>query len=493
MKLNSKDRENKMFAGLDFGTSNCSIGIIEQNEPVLIPLEDGETTIPSCVFLEHGVIKPEKVSETDLLARVKAEKAAQTQRAKSETDARVFTDAELINIFRKVIRAENREDAKTNQRMQTVMEALALSDDIIIGREAELAHIINPENGFYIKSPKSFLGAKITKAQQGIFASVIEKMLAFIKEESEYIKGIELESVVIGRPVNFHGLQEKDGNSQALSILTSAAKKVGFKDIEFLMEPLAAAYDYERQLSQDKVVLIIDLGGGTTDCSVVKLGPSYINSDIRESNILGCSGKRIGGIDIDNKLALMGIMPHFGKDIILTNDLPIPPTLFRQAVCVNDVAAQREFNSNRTGVELQRYCYMSLDNRIERLKKLRDDKLGLKLNKSSELTKIALSTKNLTEVNLDYIESNLQISVSRDQLGDAISGELKQIESIVNESLLQSGAKPDTIFVTGGTAISPVIKQWISSMFPDTEIVIGNHFGSVTSGLITHAQRIFGN
>ncbi|GAB2680707.1 molecular chaperone [Aliiglaciecola aliphaticivorans] len=492
MALNSNNKQDKTFAGLDLGTSNCSIGIIEHNEPVLIPLEDGETTLPSCVFLEHGVIKPEKISEQALAERVEAEKAAQAKRAQTDANAQVFTEEQLINIYRKVIRAENREDAKTDQRMQSIGEALAFSGGVMFGREAEFAHIANPENGFYIKSPKSFLGAKITKAQQGIFASVIEKMLAFIKEESEYIKAVELDQVVIGRPVNFHGLQERDGNSQAINIISEAAKKVGFKDIEFLMEPLAAAYDYERQLTQDKVVLIIDLGGGTTDCSVVKLGPNSINNESRESDILGCSGKRIGGIDIDNKLALMGIMPHFGKDIILTNDLPIPPTLFRQAVCVNDVAAQREFNSNRTGVELQRYCFMSLDKRIERLKTLRDNKLGLKLNKSAELTKIALSKDQLAQVNLDYIEDNLQISVSRDQLGDAISGELNQIQSIVNESLQQSGATPDTIFVTGGTAISPVIKQWINTMFPDTEIVIGNHFGSVTTGLITHAKRIFG-
>jgi hypothetical chaperone protein len=217
-----------MFAGLDFGTSNCSIGIINNNEPVLVPLEDGDTKLSSCIFLEHGVIKPEEVSEYELSKRVRAEKLAQAQRHNSEDKSkneRFLSDDELTNIFRKQLRKENRENAKTNQRAQSVMEALQSSSEVIFGKEAELAHISDPENGFYIKSPKSFLGADISRAQQKVFSTVVEKMLAFIKHETEYVKGIELKQVVIGRPVNFHGLQGNNGNVQALQIIDEAAKK----------------------------------------------------------------------------------------------------------------------------------------------------------------------------------------------------------------------------------------------------------------------------
>ena len=243
---------------------------------------------------------------------------------------------------------------------------------MIFGKKAEQAHISDPDNGFYIKSPKSFLGADISRTQQKVFSTVVEKMLAFIKQETEYVKGVELKQVVIGRPVNFHGLQGNNGNVQALQIIDEAAKKVGFKDIEFLMEPAAVAeavaYDYERQLKDDRVVLILDLGGGTTDCSMIKLGPSYINSQSRENCILSYSGKRLGGIDLDNKLALMTLMPHFGKNSMLTSGLPVPSTLFSQAVNINDVRAQQEFNDHRTGNELARYCMMSTDKRLEKWK-----------------------------------------------------------------------------------------------------------------------------
>lgn len=483
-----------MFAGLDFGTSNCSIGIIENDEPVLIPLEDGETRLSSCLFLEHGVVQAEEVSELELSKRVRAEKTAQSQRNNSSDKSkneRVLSDEELVSIFRKKIRKENREDAKTNQRSQSVMQALQSSSEVIFGKEAELAHIADPENGFFIKSPKSFLGANISAAQQVVFSTVVEKMLAFIKQESEYVKGIEVDQVVIGRPVNFHGLQGNDGNKQALQIIDKAAKKVGFKDVEFLMEPVAAAYHYETQLTKDRVVLILDLGGGTTDCSMLKLGPSYVHSDTRETGILSYSGKRLGGIDLDNKLALMTIMPYFGKNSMLNNDLPVPITLFSQAVNINDVKAQQEFNSIRTGNELARFCSMCQDQRLDRLRQLRDRKLGLRLNQSAEMAKIQLSDNDMIDLPLHYIESELFVPISRVALSDAITDELRQFELLINECVQLAGAQPDTIFVTGGTAISPVIQNWINSIFPDIEVVIGNHFGSVTSGLVTHAQRLF--
>ncbi|MFB1037263.1 MAG: molecular chaperone [Sinobacterium sp.] len=483
-----------MFAGLDFGTSNCSIGVINNNEPVLVPLEDGETRLSSCIFLEHGVIKAEEVSQLELSKRVRAEKTAQSKRNNSGNNyrnQRILNDDALINIVRKQLRKENREKAKTTQKAQSVMQALQSNSEVIFGKEAELAHISDPENGFYIKSPKSFLGANISDTQQVVFSTVVEKMLGFIKQETEYVKDNELDQVVIGRPVNFHGLQGNDGNVQALHIIHKAAKKVGFKDIEFLMEPVAAAYDYERQLKNDRVVLILDMGGGTTDCSMIKLGPSHINLPSRENCILSYSGKRLGGIDLDNKLALMTIMPHFGKNSSLTNGLPVPITLFSQAVNINDVRAQQEFSSHRTGNELARFCMMTKDKRLERLKQLRDRKLGLRLNQSAERAKIYLSANQSIDLALDYIEDDFFVHICRDELGDAIKDELRQFELLINDSLRQAGTQPDTIFVTGGTAISPVIQAWIHSIFPNVEIVIGNHFGSVTSGLVTHAQRLF--
>jgi hypothetical chaperone protein len=199
----------------------------------------------------------------------------------------------------------------------------------------------------------------------------------------------------------------------------------------------------------------------------------------------------IGGIDLDNKLSLMTIMPHFGKNGLLTNGLPVPATFFTQAVRINDVSAQQDFSSNRTGSELERCCMMSTDEKLLRLKHLRDQKLGLRLSQSAEIAKISLSAQEQIDLPLAFIEEHFSVPIKRSELAEAIKDELKQFELLINESLRQADTQPEAIFVTGGTAISPVIQNWIHSMFPEIDVVIGNHFGSVTTGLVTHAQRVF--
>lgn len=473
-----------MFAGLDFGTSNCSIAVIENNTPALIPLEDGKSRLPSSLFIEHSNSTPANLT-TDLIAK---------QICALKEDPRVSTSLnheQLVNIARKQLRKAHRLNTANDQRAQSIVQALAANGDLIFGEEAELTHVSDPESGFYIKSPKSFLGADINATQRAVFTTIVEKMLAFIKQEAECIKQQEFSQIMIGRPVNFHGLLGKDGNKQALSIIDSAAAKVGFKEVQFLMEPVAAAYDYERQLNEDKLVLILDLGGGTTDCSMIKVGPSYVHLIDRQDCILSHTGKRIGGIDLDNKLALMALMPEFGKNTVLNNGLPVPNHLFKQAVSVNDVAAQQEFNGRLTGKDIAEYCRISPNPKLNRLKTLRDGKFGLRVSRSAEKAKILLSDQQDILLPLHYIETGLDIPVSRAQLSDAIADELSKFERLMKEAITQAGATPDVLYVTGGTAMSPVVQQWINSAFPDLDIVIGDHFGSVTSGLTTHAQRIF--
>tara|TARA_R110000744_G_scaffold30884_4_gene72977 strand:+ start:60 stop:1487 length:1428 start_codon:yes stop_codon:yes gene_type:complete len=473
-----------MFAGLDFGTSNCSIAVIENNTPALIPLEDGKSRLPSSLFIEHSNSTPANLT-TDLIAK---------QICALKEDPRVSTSLnheQLVNIARKQLRKAHRLNTANDQRAQSIVQALAANGDVIFGEEAELTHVSDPESGFYIKSPKSFLGADINATQRAVFTTIVEKMLAFIKQEAECIKQQEFSQIMIGRPVNFHGLLGKDGNKQALSIIDSAAAKVGFKEVQFLMEPVAAAYDYERQLNEDKLVLILDLGGGTTDCSMIKVGPSYVHLIDRQDCILSHTGKRIGGIDLDNKLALMALMPEFGKNTVLNNGLPVPNHLFKQAVSVNDVAAQQEFNGRLTGKDIAEYCRISPNPKLNRLKTLRDGKFGLRVSRSAEKAKILLSDQQDILLPLHYIEAGLDIPVSRAQLSDAIADELSKFERLMKEAITQAGATPDVLYVTGGTAMSPVVQQWINSAFPDLDIVIGDHFGSVTSGLTTHAQRIF--
>ena len=421
-----------MYAGLDFGTSNCLIGIWKDNAPSLLPLEGQSKRLPSALYTSR------------------------------------------------------------DNDNQTISEALLSDTETAFGEAAILRHIEDSQSGYFIKSPKSFLGADIRKNQLEMFSEIITRMMLHIKRNAENAIQSEIEDIVIGRPVNFHGTRGEVGNRQAISVLEKAALEAGYKNIEFLMEPMAAALDFERSLTKDVTVLVLDAGGGTTDCSMVKLGPSYISVDDRADSILGHSGDRVGGTDLDIKLAVRNIMPYFGKDSLLKSGRSIPVTLFWDAMTINDVNTQTEFLSPRTQREIASFLAQAVDKeKFQRFQLLQEERLMYQLNRSAELAKIGLSESNTVNLPLDYIENDLFIPVSRNDLRESIERELDVFISLMKEVENQAATKPDLIYVTGGTAKSPVIEEWIRSHYGDIEIVVGDAFGSVVSGLTTWAHRIY--
>lgn len=190
-----------------------------------------------------------------------------------------------------------------------------------------------PEEGFYVRSPKSFLGATGLRVEQvALIEDIVTMMMLYIKQRAELSFGVKGEGAithaVIGRPVNFQGIGGEESNQQAESILRLAALRAGFIDVDFLFEPLAAGMDFEASLTQDKTVLVVDVGGGTTDCSVVKMGPAHITLTDRSQDFLGHSGQRVGGNDLDIALSMKAFMPHLGLGCHMNNGLPVPSKPF---------------------------------------------------------------------------------------------------------------------------------------------------------------------
>ena len=200
-----------------------------------------------------------------------------------------------------------------------------------------------------VKSPKSFLGASgLNDSAIHFFEDIVTAMMMAVKQRSQAITQQDITHTVIGRPVNFQGLNAEKSNEQAINILTRAAKRAGFKGVEFLFEPIGAALSYEQKLSEDKTVLVMDIGGGTTDCAMVRMGPNHRNKDEREQDFIGHTGERIGGNDLDIQLAGQHLMPLFGMLSNLKNGLPMPTQTFWDAVRTNDVGAQSAFNDKST-------------------------------------------------------------------------------------------------------------------------------------------------
>jgi len=317
-----------MFVGFDYGSANCAVGIMQGDEVSLLPISTDSTYLPSTLYAMDRELIAEAVYRalpTELKADYAQKRAAQLSRAR-------------------MVRHELDLDAETPA--------------VFVGEQAVAAYLEMPEEGFYVRSPKSFLGATGLRPEQvALFEDIVTLMMQHIKMRAEAVlaeKGVtsageaSITHAVIGRPVNFQGIGGEESNRQAEAILTLAAKRAGFVDVAFLFEPLAAGMDYEASLKSDQTVLVVDVGGGTTDCSVVKMGPKHQANFDRSADCLGHSGQRIGGNDLDIALAMNAFMPHFGLGSLMSNGKPMPSNPFWNAVAVNDISAQREFTTLST-------------------------------------------------------------------------------------------------------------------------------------------------
>lgn len=449
--------------GFDYGTSNCAVGIMTDGQPRAITLGDHGTYMASSLYAPDRDV--------------------------------------IVNWLHKNINDPHKTEFQNKRAFllskgQEALEDLrydGIPEHLSFGRFALERYLEDPSEGYYIKSPKSFLGTNgLLPAQIGFFEHIVAAMMAHVKNHVESDLGREVEQVVIGRPINFQGRNAEQSNKQAIEVLTNAAKHVGYKDIEFQYEPVAAGFEYEATLTQETRVLVVDIGGGTTDCSMLLMGPEYVAQAERQSSLLGHSGKRVGGNDFDIQLALKGIMPNLGMTSELESGKPMPVSSYFQAVAINDVNAQSDFYSAENGrflKELKRDA--KSPELVERLLKAYREKLSYQLVNSAEQGKIQLTDHQQLAVDLSYLDQGLEQVISRELMAEANQHQLNHIVELMHEAVEQAGCQPEVIFVTGGTAKSPVINGYLKQQFGDIPVVIGDHFGSVAAGLTRWAGNIF--
>jgi hypothetical chaperone protein len=304
-----------MFVGFDYGTSNCAMACVENAQARLIPLYGENTFAPSTLYAFERAFIAESIWQ------------------------------QLPDGENKLLFAQSRAALLSQSRNGKMEHSLAnVREGLFFGEEAIEHYIAAPSEGYFIKSPKSFLGASGLRQQSvDFFEDVVAAMMLNVKTRAEQHLGETITQAVIGRPVNFQGINAQHSNQQAQEILTAAGKRVGFKDIEFLFEPLAAGFDFETRLTENKRVLVVDIGGGTTDCSMVLMGPQHIQQLNREQDFLGHTGERVGGNDFDIQFAQKLLMPEFGINSVLMTDLPMPVMPFVNAMAINDIGAQTDF------------------------------------------------------------------------------------------------------------------------------------------------------
>ncbi len=456
-----------MFCGLDFGTSHCALGILNGGQSKLLPLFNGKCFTPSSLYaFDRGLISEFVASKIELHS--------------TPDSAKHYKHSRLLSL----------------QQAPALRRQHGLSNSEVacfVGQEAVDEYLEMPDEGYYIKSPKSFLGASgLLDSQIMFFQDVISAMMLVIKQQAEANLGASLEQVVIGKPVNFQGSNADASNKQALAILSESAKLAGYKDVEFLYEPLAAGLDFETKLECDKCVLVVDIGGGTTDCSIVNMGPKRQNNIDRQGDFLAHTGKRIGGNDLDIHLAFKQLMPLFGMDGQFKSGITLPRKPFWNAVSINNLVEQSEFYSRSNVLSLQQMQRDAAKSiHLKRLLKLQQSKQNHRLVRLAELAKIELSDKDVSEADLSFIENDLISQINKQELADAISQPVVQMQALVKEALAQANTSPDLIYITGGSAKSEILREAVASELSNVPIVDGDYFGSVTAGLSQWAGRIF--
>jgi hypothetical chaperone protein len=295
---------------------------------------------------------------------------------------------------------------------------------------------------------------------------------------------------VIGRPVHFVDDDEvRDRRAQAA--LAQAAASAGFDEVSFELEPIAAALDYERRITRESLVLIVDIGGGTSDFTLVRLGPDRMRQADRSSDILATAGIHIGGTDYDQKLNLRQVMPLLGFRHIGPSgrEVPSPPFLdlsswhlIHWMYTPKMVRHVRQLRSDYADTRLH-----------DRLMTVLEQHLGHLLASEVEQAKIRSSVSGASAaVDLSSLEVGLRTEIGPEEMARDLSALLEQVVDCAASCVQRAGLQPqavDAIYLTGGSSALRPFQQLLRERFPSTEIVEGDLFGGVATGLSYSAGR----
>src|SRR6218665_152376 len=427
------------FCAIDFGTSNSAIAIPRDDGAGmrLVELEPGHLTMPTAVFYfvegRHDADGPPR-------AFGRAAVAAYVE----------GTDGRLMRSM-KGIRGSGLIDQTT---------------DVGGGRGAKYADILS---GYLKRLRNSALAA-------GAAAP--------------------LNKLVLGRPVFFvDGEPERDAAAQAS--LEAAARAVGFDEVHFQFATMAAVFDYESQIEDERIVLVADIGGGTSDFSVVRVGPQRMQRLDRRDDILANHGVHIAGTDFDRHVELASVLREFGYRSF-GPERPGAPAREVPSGVYFDLATWHLINTvyspGRVHELRQMKSFYGNPLHHRRLMTVIEDRLGHELAARAEGAKIAVSGGGDTVIDLRLVENGLEIALSEKVAVEALDGDIGRIVQAGRETVAQAGLQPsqiDALYFTGGSTGLRLLAERIAADYPQATHVTGGRFASLATGLGLHAARLF--
>lgn len=395
----------------------------------------------------------------------------------SYTAAATFVDGELTHVtfgdakqFRTAVFFPEVVPDPTRRRTETRAATVESFDEALFGDEAVAAYL-EYGDGNLIESPKSMLGFRMDPQVRKVIVHIATYVLEHIRLAASRQLGENVRTAVIGRPVHFRSSMGDKGSEQAVEIIREAAAVAGFDSVTFLEEPAAAAMHYHKRLSTRQTALIVDIGGGTTDVAFAELGGDELPRIVRTW------GLAKGGTDLDVNLSMRAFMPQLGNNVTR-----VPVHHFVEAASVHNLPKQREFRR-------QDYRFVEEPWR-SRLQALQQPGATTRLNQTAERSKIALSSEERTEADLGFLESGLGVDIARGDMDEAAEPFIERMQRLLAEVREAWPSEPASIFLTGGTSRSPIVKEAVRQSFADIPMVEGDPSLGVVSGLAVAATEL---
>lgn len=382
--------------------------------------------------------------------------------------------------------------------MQSVLFFSDKSTIPYIGDVAVERYISSDMNGRLIQSPKSILPDEMFSGVViGYEHYEIEDFVALIirglKQRADQLFGIEVDSVVLGMPAQFS--TDPKEQSTAETRLVDAARRAGFREVSLQYEPIAAALTYEQSIKSPELVMVADLGGGTSDFTIMRLSPDHATKRSRNSDILATHGVEVGGDRLDSQIMLHKLVKYFGSQLRWKSwdrwfDMP--------AHFIHTICEWRRipFLKNKHDRDFVQKLIAFSDDRESslRLQALIEENLGYSLFQAIDRAKCELSDSELVEIEYNRLPISIHEPIHRDEFNSAIHPQYEQIRECVISVLNDAGVEMsqiDSVFMTGGTSYVPIFRQMMGELFEPHKVKSGEMYTSVVTGLALSAPLFF--
>lgn len=404
---------------------------------------------------------------------------AVADRNRNITTAKFHLGDQLTETFRSVLYFEQ---VRSGERKH--LAALA-------GPKAITQYLKSEQKGRLIQSLKSYLASRLLTSTNVLGRPyLLEDLIAFLirslREESEESLGKLKGTIVVGRPVRFLSSESKEDDDYAVMRLRKALQAAGFGDVVFEYEPVGAAYYYEMRLDHEELVLVADFGGGTSDFSLLQVGPQYRKMK-EERKIIGTEGVALAGDAFDARIVRQVVSPLLGRESHYKsmNGLYQPPAwIYAKLERWHHLSFLK---SKETMDVLKSIRAQSLEvKKIDALIQLIQEDLGFYLHSAVQRTKLELSSRETTIFSFQVPGIAISELVTRRHFEGWIEEELRSIAGCVDRLLSRVGVDRkgvDKVFLTGGSSFVPAVRKIFEERFGAERLVVGGEFTSVAMGL----------